>query len=165
MRHVTLAALVYVALATPAGAQTTDAALMAPIQKFVDSFNKGDATGALATHAASADLVIVDEVPPFIWHGATAFQAWSSALDSESKKQGISDESVTLGRATRTESAGDQAYVIVPAVYNFKQRGMAMRETAQMTFVLKKSGNGSWLIHGWTWTGPKPEASSTAATP
>jgi hypothetical protein len=32
-----------------------------------------------------------------------------------------------------------------------------MREAAQMTVVLKK-GAGGWLIHGWTWTGPKPSA-------
>ncbi len=36
------------------------------------------------------------------------------------------------------------------------QGGVAMREAAQMTFVLKK-GAGGWLIHGWTWTGPKPQ--------
>lgn len=46
---------------------------------------------------------------------------------------------------------------MVPAVYAFKQGGVAMREAAQMTFVLKKGASG-WLIHGWTWTGPKPTA-------
>jgi hypothetical protein len=63
---------------------------------------------------------------------------------------------VTIGAPTREETSGDGAYVVVPAVYAFKERGVAMREPAQMTFVLKK-GPGGWLIHGWTWTGPKPE--------
>lgn len=36
-----------------------------------------------------------------------------------------------------------------------------MSEAAQMTFVLKK-GAGGWLIHGWTWTGPKPSAAAPA---
>jgi hypothetical protein len=45
---------------------------------------------------------------------------------------------------------------VVPAVYTYKERGVAMREAAQMSFVLKKSAGG-WLIHGWTWTGPKAE--------
>ena len=54
---------------------------------------------------------------------------------------------------------------MVPAVYTFKERGVAMREAAQMTFVLKK-GAGGWLIHGWTWTGPAPKAAPhTAKTP
>jgi hypothetical protein len=30
------------------------------------------------------------------------------------------------------------AYVVVPAVYAFKERGVAMSESARMTFVLKK---------------------------
>lgn len=24
-----------------------------------------------------------------------------------------------------------------------------------MTFVMKKDSEGAWLIHAWTWTGPK----------
>jgi hypothetical protein len=52
--------------------------------------------------------------------------------------------------------AATKAYVVVPAVHTFKERGVAMREAAQMAFALKKTA-GSWLIHAWTWTGPKPQ--------
>ena len=135
---------------------------MAPIQKFIDSFNKGDTAGAMATHAAGADLAIIDEVPPFIWRGAKAFQAWSTALDAASKQAGITDQMVTIKAPTRTESSGDSAYVIVPAVYTYKEKGVAMREAAQMTFTLKKGASG-WLIHGWTWTGPKPQRVGASA--
>ncbi len=58
------------------------------------------------------------------------------------------------------EIDGDRAYVVVPSVYTFKQAGVAMRERAQMTFTLKKGGGG-WLIHGWTWTGPKAQKVSS----
>jgi hypothetical protein len=68
---------------------------------------------------------------------------------------------VTISPATREEMNGDQAYVVVPAVYTLKERGVAMREAAQFTFVLKKGASG-WLIHGWTWTGPKPKAAAVA---
>ena len=44
----------------------------------------------------------------------------------------------------------------MPAVYTFKEGGVAMREAAQMTFRLKK-GAGGWLIDAWTWTGPTPK--------
>jgi hypothetical protein len=157
-----MAALVSIALAAPVRAQTADADVMAPIQKFVDSFNKGDAAAAAATHAAGADLTIIDELPPFLWRGPKAFQSWSADLDSDAKKNGISDQSVTLSAPTRTERNADQAYVIVPAVYSFKQRGAAMREAAQMTFVLRRGASG-WLIHGWTWTGPKPQSAAAPA--
>ena len=154
MRILAVAAVAWCLLAAPASAQT-DAEVMAPIQKFIDSFNKGDVAGAAATHAATADLVIIDEVPPYAWHGAKALQTWSADLESDAKKNGITEPKVTLGAVTRIEKNGDQSYVVVPTVYTFKQRGTAMREAAQMTVVLKKGPTG-WLIHGWTWTGPKP---------
>jgi hypothetical protein len=158
MRHLALGAMVCLCLGTGAGleAQATDAQVIAPIQKFIDSFNKGEVAGAAATHAAEADLVIVDEVPPFLWRGPRAFQQWSTDLDTDAKKQGMTEPMVKLGTPTRTEVSGDHAYVVIPAVYTFKQRGVAMRESAQMTFALRK-GPGGWLIHGWTWTGPKPQ--------
>lgn len=162
MRYLAVAAVVGALIITPAGAQAPDAQLIAPIQKFMDSFNKGDLAGAMATHTAGADLVIIDEVPPFIWSGTEAFQAWSTALDTASKQAGITDQMVTISAPTRTETAGDTAYVIVPAVYTYKEKGVAMREAAQMTFVLK-NGTGGWLIHAWAWTGPKPQPVAPAA--
>jgi ketosteroid isomerase-like protein len=159
MRLVTLAAVVCLGLVATAGAQTADADVLAPITRFVDRFNKGDGAGAAATHAAGADLTIVDEVAPYIWRGPKAFQEWSAALDSDAKKTGMTEPKVTLSAPTRIEKAGDQAYVVVPAVFTFKSAGKAMRESAQMTFVLKKgAGAGAWLIHSWTWTGPRPHA-------
>ena len=156
MRSLTLALTVCLFTGAAASAATSDAQLMAPIQKFMDSFNKGDAAAAAATHEASADLTIIDEVPPYLWHGPQAFASWSADLAGFDKAQGITDEAVTIGASTRTETTGERAYVVVPAVYVFKQGGVAMREAAQMTFVLKKSAGG-WLIQGWTWTGPRPE--------
>jgi len=158
MRFLTLAAIGLFALCAPASAQT-DAELMAPIQKFISSFNKGDAAGAASTHAAGADLTIIDEVPPYLWRGPKAFQTWSADLDSDAKKNGITEPMVTLSAATRIERSVDQAYVVVPAVYTFNQKGAAMRESAQMTFVLRKGASG-WLIYGWTWTGPRPQAAA-----
>ena len=128
MRDVALGAVVVLFMGAAVSAQAPDAQVMAPIQKFIDSFNKGDVAGAAATHAAVPELSITDEVSPYIWRGAQAFKGWS----------------------------GDLAYVVVPAVYTFKQGGVAMREAAQMTFALKKGADG-WLIHAWTWTGPKPQ--------
>ena len=153
MRYVTLGAVVWCLMGAPASAQTQDAQLMAPIKKFVDSFNKGDMAGAAATHAAGADLAITDEVPPFLWTGAQALKAWSTDLDADAKKKGITEPMVTLSAPTRIESTADQAYVVVPAVYTFKERGVAMREAAQMTFALRKT-DGGWKINGWAFTGP-----------
>lgn len=156
MRTLTIAAAVMLAVAAPVSAQPTNDELMAPIQKFISSFNKGDTAGAASTHAAGADLTIVDEVAPYLWRGPKAFHSWGADLEADAKKNGITESMVTLSAATRTETSGDSAYVVVPAVYTFKLKGTPMREAAQMTFVLKKGASG-WLIHGWTWTGPRAQ--------
>jgi hypothetical protein len=160
--RLTLAIVLCAFLVAPAGAQAPDPQLMAPIQKFIDSFNKGDIAGASATHAAGAEVTIIDEVPPFVWRGAKALPDWSTALDSASKEAGITDQMVAIKAPTRTESTVDSAYVIVPAVYTYKEKGVAMRAAAQMTFVLKK-GDAGWLIHAWTWTGPKAQRAAAPA--
>jgi ketosteroid isomerase-like protein len=155
MRTLLLSVAALLFVGSTARAQTVDPQLIAPITKFVDTFNKGDMTGAASTHLADAETFILDEVPPFMWIGAKAFEAWGAALDADAKKQGMTEPAVKLGSATRTEVNGDHAYVVVPATFTFKARGVPMREAAQMTFVLKKGASG-WLIHGWAWTGPRP---------
>ena len=145
-----------------AAAGAADEKPYATVQKFIDSFNKGDAAAAAATHSATADLAIVDEVAPYQWNGPQAFQAWATALEADSKKNGITDPSVAISAPTRELVSGDQAYLIVPSVYTFKQGGKPMAEKAQMTVVLKKE-SGAWKIHAWTWTGPNPKPAAPAA--
>ena len=163
MRYAALGAMVCVCLglASTVQAQAPDPQVVAPINKFIEAFNKGDMVGAAATHAAEADLVILDEVAPFLWRGAKALQAWAVDLEADAKKKSITEPKVTIKAATRVETDGASAYVVVPAVYTFKQGGVAMREAAQMTFALKKGASG-WLIHGWSWTGPKAQKVSGA---
>lgn len=156
MRYLGVGMLVCFIMGGASGAATPDASLVAPIQKFIDSFNKGDMAAAAATHAADAGLTIIDEVAPHLWHGPKAFQDWSAALESDAKKNGITDQVVKIDAPIRQVANGDRAYVVVPAVYTFKEKGVAMREAAQMTFALEKGSTG-WLIHGWTWTGPNPK--------
>jgi len=138
-----------------AGAASPNDEITAPIKRFIDNFNKGDAKAASAAHVEN-DLVIIDEVTPFVWQGHDAFKTWNDDLASNDKKLGITDQMVTLGAATRVESDADHAYAVVPAVYTYKQKGVAMREVAQMTFALRKA-SGDWRIAGWTWTGPTPQ--------
>jgi ketosteroid isomerase-like protein len=161
MRTLALVLLASVAFVSPALAQTADPAVVAPINAFLAAFNKGDVAGAAATHVSDASLVIVDEAAPYVWHGAKAVQAWAADLGAADTKAGITEQKVVLGAPTRVETAGDAAYVIAPAVYTFKEKGVAMRAASQMTFTLKKGASG-WLISSWTWTGPKASKASGA---
>jgi hypothetical protein len=155
MRNLLAALVCTFACIGATAAATPDAALNAPIQQFIDSFNHGDAAAAAAAHG-KGDLTIIDEVPPFLWRGRDAFKAWSDDLAADATKNGITDQWVALGDTVRQESAGDRAYVIMQATYTFKRNGAPMHEAAQMTFALQKE-DGSWRIAGWTWTGPAPQ--------
>jgi hypothetical protein len=156
MQRFILGFLCAVGLAAAAVAASPNDDINAPIHQFIDSFNKGDEASAAAAHVET-DLVIIDEVPPFIWQGHDAFKTWSADLAANDKTLGITDEAVTLGDTTRVERTADRAYAVVAVVYTYKQKGVAMREPAQMTFALRKE-HAAWRINGWTWTGPKPQA-------
>jgi ketosteroid isomerase-like protein len=146
-----IAALLALFALLPVPALAQDATVSAPIVQFMQAFNKGDIAAARATHLA--DAVIVDEVAPFRWRGVGAFDAWIADLTKDSAAQGITEPSVEIGTPTRTLVSGNTAYVIVPSTYRFRQKGVAMSEVAQMTFVLQSTATG-WKIAGWTWTGP-----------
>jgi ketosteroid isomerase-like protein len=123
------------------------------VRQFIESFNKGDVKAAEATHAA--DVAIVDEVPPYHWHGRAAFASWLADLAKHDKANDVTDQHMKLGDPVREEVSGDRAYVVMATEYTFKQKGVPMREPSQMTFALKKESVG-WRIAGWTFAGPKP---------
>lgn len=160
MRRFLLAILGLCAFSAPVGAATAGASVTAPIYRFIATFDKGDAKGAAATMASS--VAIVDDIPPHVWTGPGAFAAWAKALAAFDKAAGITDERVTLGEPTRVISNVERGYVVLPALYTFKQRGAAMREPAQMTFALQKHA-GAWLIAGWTWVGTTPRPADKPA--
>lgn len=154
MKSAIVGMVCFAALSTASAAAAADAQIEAPIRQFIDTFNKGDVKGAAATHLATG-ASIIDEFPPHVWQGPTAVETWAADLARNDKAAGISDEAVALGAVTREVVSGDSAYVVVAAIYTFKQKGVAMREPAQMTFALRKAGQG-WKISAWTWTGPDP---------
>jgi len=135
-------------------AQARDAAVEAPINTFIASFNKGDNATAKA-QMAPGGVVILDEVPPYRWAGPRGFDQWVADYGRDSAVNGITDPQVVIGEPSRELVNGNHAYVIVPATYRFKAKGVAMREEAQMTFVLDRGAEG-WRIVAWTWTGPDP---------
>jgi ketosteroid isomerase-like protein len=145
---ITAASVLFCASAAHAG----DPAVEATIRQFGEAFNKGDVSAAKALHVASP--TILDEVGPYYWSGPNAFDSWLSDLGKSEAAEGKTDAKVAISAPTRELVSGDRAYVIVPSTYTFKQKGVTLREVAQMTFVLAKETAG-WKILAWTWTGPE----------
>jgi hypothetical protein len=131
---------------TPGSAQT---AVLATVRQFVEGFNKGDTKIMLA--ACADQTSILDEFPPYEWHGAGACAKWVSDFDIDAKKNGITDGVVTLSKPSHVDISGDRAYAVIPANYTFKQKGKAISEVGSIvTLTLQKSAT-VWRIVGWSW--------------
>jgi ketosteroid isomerase-like protein len=144
-----LFALAFTVVATLPAAATDKTEVVATVRKFVDSFNKGDMKALTATCADQVS--IIDEFPPYEWHGAGACTKWTDDYGADAKKNGITDSSLTLGAPLHVDVTADRAYVVVPANYKFKQNGKAVQETGStLTIALQKSGD-AWRITGWAW--------------
>jgi len=155
MKKVILALAIFTLLA-PAASAAGSNNVTAPIHQFIDGFNTGDVQSAYAAYA-SGDILIIDEFAPHRWTGPHAAQDWAADYDKHAKATGVTDGSVKYGAPTRSEVEGEVAYVILPTIYTYKEKGKPMREEGQMTFVLRAE-QGAWKITAWTWTGVKPHA-------
>ena len=129
-----------------------DPAVDKVVKTFGDAFNAGNVALAKAQHVPAP--VIVDEVAPFMWSGQQAFDTWLGDLAKSEAAEGRTGGRVTIGAPTREVIAGSHAYIVSPSSYTFMQKGVRMRETAQITFTLYKADDG-WKISSWTWTGPE----------
>ncbi|GAC1359191.1 MAG: hypothetical protein NVSMB31_19520 [Vulcanimicrobiaceae bacterium] len=136
--------------ATLGAASDQNTAVMVAIHQFIDGFDRGDAKSALA--ACASPVSIVDEFPPHAWQGPTACADWARDFDANSKKAGITDTFVTLGKPLHVDVSGNRAYAVVPAAYTYKLRGKGVAErNSVFTVALRKSGS-VWLITGWAWS-------------
>jgi ketosteroid isomerase-like protein len=142
--------LVSLAVAAPPGDVTT------PIKQFIDGFNSGDVKTAYAAYAPGT-ITIIDEFAPHRWIGPNAAHKWAADYDKHATATGVTDGVVKYGAPSRSVVDGDTAYVIVPALYTYKEKGQAMAEEGQFAFVLRAESAG-WKIQGWTWTGVVPHS-------
>jgi ketosteroid isomerase-like protein len=104
--------------------------------------------GTVATCAE--DGAVIDDIPPFEWHGPGACSRWQKDNEAYLKKQGISDEIFAIANPQQLIISGDRAYAVLPTTYVFTQKGKRVRVTATSTLVLNKTAAG-WRITAWTW--------------
>jgi hypothetical protein len=96
------------------------------------------------------DAAVIDDIPPFEWHGPGACSRWQKDDDANQRREGITDASGTMGEPQQLIVFGDRAYVVLPTTFAFTQKGKRVKETATSTLVLQKTAAG-WRISAWTW--------------
>jgi hypothetical protein len=129
-------------------AASEKAAVMATVHQIVDGFNKGDTQSLLSTCASETS--IIDEVPPHEWHGAGGCSAWMKDYGIYAQKEEIADAVTTLGVPRRIQISVSNAYVVIPAKCDYKQKGKPVHENVIVTLSLHKSDS-QWRLTGWTW--------------
>lgn len=82
----------------------TDA--MAPVHQFIDGFNKGDLKAAIAACADEAS--VIDDFPPHEWQG-TGCRKWADDFDALTKKEGITDARMVLGKPLHVDVTDDRS--------------------------------------------------------
>jgi ketosteroid isomerase-like protein len=118
------------------------------IMAVLKQWSGADEQAALATCADEAS--IIDDVPPYEWHGPGACAKWLANYKAFAKAQEITEDSSTMGAPRHFEISGDRAYVTAPVTFTSKKKGQPNNETARVTITLLKTGAG-WRITGWSW--------------
>ncbi len=147
MRAVVIGLALAVLAAGPAVA-TNKSDVMSVIQQWVDAFNKGDAKAAAA--ACADQTSIIDDFPPYEWHGSGACAKWYGEFQAATKAENTTDHAVTLGKPRHIDVMSDHAYVVVPAGLSYVKKGAPVKETSTVTMSLQK-GTSGWRITGWSW--------------
>ena len=133
--------------AEPAGVK---ADVWATVKQYADAVNKGEMKAMLDECAAQTS--IIDEFPPHLWAGTTGCADWANDFVAFTKKNAITDATVTVGRPLHLDVADDRAYVVAEARFTYKDNGKRVTERGALwTFALQKVAS-NWRITGWTWS-------------
>jgi ketosteroid isomerase-like protein len=147
------AILICLGLEATAGAATPRAEVLATVDHFFDSFSKGDMKTAAASVSPDG-MVIMDDIPPHVWSGSDALQAWGKSLANAGGA--MTEPSAKADKPTSVVVDDNTGYVVVPIAFSYKEKGIAMRQAAHMVYALRKAPGG-WQITGFTWVAGTPE--------
>lgn len=124
------------------------------VKMFEKVFNGGNNSKAAAL-GSSDGMAIVDEFGQHLWTGKSAFATWGADYDKDANAKGITNLFVSFGAPLVNSVDIDVAYVVCPAVYTYKLKGVPMRESARMAMVLRKEA-GVWRFTSQAWAGTVP---------
>jgi hypothetical protein len=152
MRMIAILVASSLVFAAPAQAGPAEDAT-AVLTSTLDRFNAGDIAAFLQAHQDSA--AIVDEFAPYAWSGSGSAQRWVGDYARDAEARGISGGRVDYSAPVQANSDGTNAYIVLPTVYRFVQRGTRMAGRGSMTFVMTRDGT-NWKIASWTYSGATP---------
>jgi hypothetical protein len=123
------------------------------MQRTIDEANRSIDPPTLAENFAPS-VVLVDDLAPFVFTGAPedAIATWVKAYTADSEQNGVTGFSMQLLKPRHIEVNDGHAYIVLPAVYHFKEHNKPMRIRGVITATLEKVDD-KWLISTWSWAG------------
>lgn len=138
---------------SPAPSPSPDA-LMAPVRALVAAFN---AAGAYPAQLFTADAVVTDEFPPFVWNAVNggAKQWWRDLVGDANSAQRerfvAAKQHVETGAPEFVRVAGDGAWFVCPATLQYTTRaGVKHVQQGRWLFYLRREGD-VWRISAHAW--------------
>lgn len=122
------------------------------VMRIVKQWNDGANTGntKLALAACADQTSIIDDLPPYVWHGSGACSKWMTDAHAYFKKNEMINLVSTFGAPRHINVSGNHAYVVMPVNLAYTKKGKLVKETATVTMVFQKFASG-WRITGWSW--------------
>ncbi len=150
--HRNLIALALLIAAAGPAAASDESEIMIPLHQFLDGFSKDEVKSAL--EACAEETSIIDDFPPYEWHGAGACARWAKDAEADSKRNGTSDVVFVLGKLRHLAIKAGRAYVIVPVTETYLRKGKLIAEPVHLWTVTLKKDSSGWRLIGWAWTTP-----------
>jgi hypothetical protein len=135
------------------------AQLKAPIQRLVDAINQ--ASAAVPKDVFTRSSLVLDDFAPYHWAGKTHGQDWYKGLLGATPKDHDAFVAMKpvlkIGDPAFPRITGDDAYLVIPASFDFTEGGKRTHQTGQWVFIESRV-KGAWLIeaHSWAITSETP---------
>jgi ketosteroid isomerase-like protein len=124
---------------------------LAAIQRYIRASN-GDSREAYAA-SCTEDTVIVDHVPPYVFHGPRAcLDHWDAVGAFVEQNKMVVVDYARLGQPTLVDATGERAYVVTPWSSPATVAGKREIEKGIATFVLRRDVKEGWRLASVTWT-------------
>ncbi len=94
------------------------------------------------------DVTILENFPPYRFHGAGAVKEWSREMRTH--LIGVTALRHTFGRAHDFGRAGDKVYFSLPTIWRGRDHGMPFTEKGGWAFVLTET-RGDWRVCAYGW--------------
>lgn len=139
------------AAAAPLGNDDDRAAVIRSVEGALNAFSVGDMPRFRAAWA-DRDVIIVDDVAPYIWTGPDSLDHWLQDTSRDVRSLGLTKMKLVAGRAERVTIVQNRAYLVLPIVVSYEKGGVGYEQHGIQTLVLDRKG-GDWITRSMSYAG------------